>query len=203
MPAIQESFGVVDPFDPVQNLAGAAAFLSILLNKYDRIDLAIAAYHAGEPMVDECQCIPRPVDAEYVSRFMKASKPVILPYRIESVETQAMHGGALPGRDYHVQCGTPIYAPITGKVTAIGHDGFVGPHGSNNSFIKISGAGVHAGIEITMLHGEYDVAIGDDLIQGVTNIGREASIGNSTGCHTHFTMQLNGSFVDPAEFIGS
>lgn len=201
MPTIQDSFGVVDPFDPVQNLSGGAAFLSSLLDKYDRIDLAIAAYHAGEPMVDECQCVPREIDAEYVSRFMKAFKPVVLPYRIEFSQTQGMHGGGLPGRDYAVECGTPIYAPINGEIAALGLDGFVGPHGSNNSFVKIDGIGNHAGIQIIMLHGEYNVSVGDKLIQGVTNIGREASVGNSTGCHTHFTMRLNGVFVDPDEFI--
>jgi len=203
MPEIQNAFGVSDPFEPTQNLAGAAQFLSILLSKYDRIDLAIAAYHAGEPLVDRCGCVPRPVDAEYVSRFMKVFDPVVLPYRIKSTHTQGMHGGDLPGRDYAVECGTPLYAPITGEVVAVGHDGYVGPHGSNNSFVKIVGGGIHAGIEIILLHGEYDVAISDDVLQGATKIGREASIGNSSGCHSHFTMKHNGGFVDPAEFIRS
>ena len=32
-------------------------------------------------------------------------------------------------------------------------------------------------------------------------IGREASVGNSSGCHTHFVLRVDGTAVDPADYL--
>lgn len=52
MPATAKRFGVIDAFDPEQNLRGGARYLRYLLNMFDRdVTLALAAYHAGEGAV--------------------------------------------------------------------------------------------------------------------------------------------------------
>jgi len=202
MPAIQSAFGVSDPFDPAQNLAGAAKFLAHLVGKYDQLELAVAGYHAGEPLVDQCNCVPRPIDVEYVTRFFTIYKPVQLPYRVKSTLTNGLHGqGDWAGNDYATNCGTPIYAPITGEISAKGVDNYVGPHGRNNTFLQVTGTEQHSGLKVVLLHGEYSVNIGDNVIQGITRLGSEASIGNSTGCHTHLIVKYQGRVLDPAKFI--
>jgi soluble lytic murein transglycosylase-like protein len=46
MPATADLLGV-DPYDPEQNLAGGARFLSDMIEKFGRVDLGLAAYNAG------------------------------------------------------------------------------------------------------------------------------------------------------------
>lgn len=49
MPATARRYGVVDRFDPVQNLHGGAKYLSDLLRMFNGdISLSLAAYNAGE-----------------------------------------------------------------------------------------------------------------------------------------------------------
>ncbi|WP_220550323.1 lytic transglycosylase domain-containing protein [Stenotrophomonas lacuserhaii] len=52
MPATARRFGVRDRFDPAQNLRGGAAYLAWLLTHFNHdLDLALAAYNAGEGSV--------------------------------------------------------------------------------------------------------------------------------------------------------
>ena len=53
MPATARQLRVSDPFDPVENVAGGAALLKQLLDKYQGdLRLALAAYNAGANRVD-------------------------------------------------------------------------------------------------------------------------------------------------------
>ncbi len=52
-PATARRYGVERPFDPAQNLRGGARYLSDLLKRYGNdMQLALAAYNAGEDAVD-------------------------------------------------------------------------------------------------------------------------------------------------------
>lgn len=51
MPATATRFGVNDPFDARQNLAGGARYLRELLDRFDSLPLALAAYNAGAEAV--------------------------------------------------------------------------------------------------------------------------------------------------------
>ncbi len=52
MPATARRYGVVNAFDPEQNVRGGAQYLRDLLALFDRdVDLAVAAYNAGENAV--------------------------------------------------------------------------------------------------------------------------------------------------------
>jgi hypothetical protein len=53
MPATAARFGVTDPWDARQNLAGGARYLRELLDRFDdSLPLALAAYNAGEGAVE-------------------------------------------------------------------------------------------------------------------------------------------------------
>jgi soluble lytic murein transglycosylase-like protein len=69
MPATQRRFGVADPFDPRENIGAGVALLAELLRRYGDLELAVAAYNAGETAVDEHGGVP-PFDEtrEYVRR---------------------------------------------------------------------------------------------------------------------------------------
>ena len=54
MPATAERLGVDDPWDPMQNIEGGAKYLRFLLDRYQGdVELAVAAYNAGEGAVDK------------------------------------------------------------------------------------------------------------------------------------------------------
>lgn len=59
MPATAASYLVTDPYNPRQNIMAGSKHLKYLLNKYkDDIDLALAAYNAGETPVRKYKGIP-------------------------------------------------------------------------------------------------------------------------------------------------
>ena len=57
MPGTARSLGV-DPYDPIQNLDGAANYISQQLRHFGSVDLALAAYNAGPGRVLQSGGVP-------------------------------------------------------------------------------------------------------------------------------------------------
>ena len=54
MPATAKQFGVIDPFNPAENIRAGVSYLRQLLDRYDHDEqLALAAYNAGPGAVDK------------------------------------------------------------------------------------------------------------------------------------------------------
>ena len=59
IPATAERFGVLDPFDPRQNITGGVKYLHWLMGNYKNdVTKVIAAYNAGEKAVDRYKGVP-------------------------------------------------------------------------------------------------------------------------------------------------
>lgn len=90
MPATAERFGVVDPFDPRQNITGGTKYLKWLL-EYFKGDLTkvVAAYNAGEGAVDRHKGVPPFAETRaYVPRVLKL-------YRDRLVQPDPKAAGAM------------------------------------------------------------------------------------------------------------
>ncbi len=74
MGATAQSLGVVNAFDPLQNLSGGARFLRGLLDRYGgSLPLALAAYNAGPGAVDRHGGVPPFAETQaYVPRVLAA-----------------------------------------------------------------------------------------------------------------------------------
>jgi len=73
MPFTSKDMGVKDPFDPEQNIWGAARLLRILANRFHGdIVLTLSAYHAGGGAVSEAGGIPYERTAQYVRSTFNA-----------------------------------------------------------------------------------------------------------------------------------
>lgn len=59
MPGTAQAYGIADPFDPEENVAGGTALLADLLRQYHgNVRLALAAYNAGSGAVARYRGIP-------------------------------------------------------------------------------------------------------------------------------------------------
>jgi soluble lytic murein transglycosylase-like protein len=71
MPAAAAEHEVRDVFDPVENLRGGAEHLRLMLERFESVPLALAAYNAGASTVERYDGIPPYKETrEYVRRVL-------------------------------------------------------------------------------------------------------------------------------------
>jgi hypothetical protein len=71
IPSTAASYGLRDPFDPVEAMDAQAHLMSDLIRRLESPRLALAAYNAGPAPVEACHCVPAiPETAAYVSRIL-------------------------------------------------------------------------------------------------------------------------------------
>lgn len=102
------------------------------------------------------------------------------------------HGKMHTGVDFAANGGTHIYAWKDGTVT------FAGWSGSYGNFIIVQH---NDGTVSRYAHcSGFAVSSGTYVSKGQT-IGYVGTTGNSTGNHLHFEIQINGSFVNPLDYL--
>jgi transglycosylase-like protein with SLT domain len=81
IPATARRFGVRDSFDPQQNVEGGVRYLKFLLDKFNgNLDLSLAAYNAGENLVERLGRIPPiPETTNYVRKIRAIYKKKAAP----------------------------------------------------------------------------------------------------------------------------
>lgn len=88
MPATAARFGVSNPLDPRQNLFGGARYLRELLDRFDSLPLALAAYNAGEGAVER-----------YGNTIPPFDETVAYVPRVLSRYAQLRHGPGIPAAE--------------------------------------------------------------------------------------------------------
>ena len=76
MPAAAADHGVTDVFDPVDNLRGGTAHLRSMLDRFESLSLALAAYNSGATTVERYKGIPPYEETRnYVRRVLEIFCP--------------------------------------------------------------------------------------------------------------------------------
>ena len=97
------------------------------------------------------------------------------------------------GWDIGGEFGAPIVAVLAGTAIDVGYNSSAG------NYVRIEH---QSGFVTCYLHmSKQLVSVGDYVQQGQT-IGLVGSTGVSTGPHLHFSVRINGTYVDPEPYIG-
>lgn len=107
-------------------------------------------------------------------------------------EVMAGSGTFHNGIDIAVNAGAPIIAAKAGRVIAAGYHYSMGNH-----VILDHGNGVYT---VYMHSSKLLVSVGQEVSQGQT-IALVGSTGMSTGPHLHFSVKLNGQYVNPLNYV--
>ena len=112
-------------------------------------------------------------------------------YRIHPIYgTRKLHGGD----DIGAPCAAPIYAASAGTIAQAGP-----AQGFGNLIVVDHGGGVQTYYGHMFPNGIL-VGVGRSVDVG-TQIARVGTAGDSTACHLHFEVRINGERVDPVPFL--
>lgn len=124
--------------------------------------------------------VPGPITGGFGQRF----HPILHYWR--------MHNGV----DMRAACGTVVIASYRGKVVQ------AGPNGGYGNLVVID-HGTFQGKHVISKYAHLSrigVRVGDQ-VETAQGIALSGTTGLSTGCHLHFEIKENGSYVDPAPYL--
>lgn len=99
------------------------------------------------------------------------------------------------GRDYAAPCGTPVHAAAAGTIIESGYN----PGYGNRVIVD---HGVIGGVHLTTTYNHMrSIRRHSGHVSRGTVLGYEGTTGNSNGCHIHFEVYEDGSFVDPRAYL--
>src|SRR5437867_5422144 len=109
IPETGRRFGVRDFFDPQQNVDGGVRYLRFLLEKFNgNVDLSLAAYNAGENLVERLGRIPQiPETTNYVRRIRSIYKMKPAPALRALVASVALAAPSTPVAGVSAAAGAP------------------------------------------------------------------------------------------------
>ena len=122
--------------------------------------------------------------------------PITSPYgwRIHPIYH---YWGLHDGDDFAAACGVPLYAVADGTVMSEYYSSVWG----NRLYLDL---GLINGKNVTVIYNHlsaYRSNVGQRVSRGQV-VGLVGTTGWSTGCHTHFTVMVNGATVDPTPWFG-
>jgi murein DD-endopeptidase MepM/ murein hydrolase activator NlpD len=106
--------------------------------------------------------------------------------------TRRMHTGT----DFGVPCGNAVYAAADGVVVSSGVAG-----GYGNRVVLSHGKSNGASIATTYNHNTRNVVRAGQTVKEGDTVAMAGTTGSSTGCHLHFEVMVDGSYVDPMDWI--
>ena len=124
----------------------------------------------------------------------KPDSPISSPFGTRRYYGRKSGGGFHNGIDYEGKVGEPIYAAADGLIN---HQGWYFNYGRT---VKISHADNFETLYAHMSRFADGVGPGSQVRKGDI-IGYVGSSGRSTGAHLHFSVIVNGQFVDPAPYV--
>lgn len=134
---------------------------------------------------------PAEKPAEEPSLGAPLSKPSVSSPYGKRVNPMSGYGEEMhTGTDFAGSCGTPVLAAGSGTVTESGWH----PYGGGQRIVIDHGKG----LQTTYNHlDSLGTAVGEKIDRAEA-IGAVGSTGNSTGCHLHFEVVVDGKTVDPS-----
>jgi murein DD-endopeptidase MepM/ murein hydrolase activator NlpD len=122
--------------------------------------------------------------------------PITSPYgwRIHPIYH---YWGLHDGDDFGAPCGAPLFAVANGTVMSEYYSSVWG----NRLYINL---GLINGKNVTVIYNHlsaYRSHVGEHVTRGQV-VGLVGTTGWSTGCHTHFTVMVNGTAVNPTPWFG-
>lgn len=152
--------------------------------EYESVEITVAENEVSDELQE--------IEDSSVNGVYLAQKPVTGTITSRFGSRESIRSYPHNGLDIAAPYGTKIKAAASGTVTFSGYNGSYG-----NLVVVDCGSGV----EIYYGHcSKLLVDVGDKVEAGDI-IGEVGSTGNSTGNHLHFEIKINGTSVDPQNYI--
>lgn len=152
--------------------------------EYESVEITVAENEVSDELQE--------IEDSSVNGVYLAQKPVTGTITSRFGSRESIRSYPHNGLDIAAPYGTKIKAAASGTVTFSGYNGSYG-----NLVVVDCGSGV----EIYYGHCSKLLADVGDKVEAGDIIGEVGSTGNSTGNHLHFEIKINGTSVDPQNYI--